>query len=98
MASKPHIVDITDVPTLRNIAEEVRRSGEPHVLRAGDDDVAIILPLRQRRGRRVRVRTAEDRAAFRASAGGWKDLVDIDALQEAIRESRDRSIRPAVEL
>lgn len=98
MASKPTVVDITNVPTLRDIAEEVRRSGEPHVLRDGDDDVAVILPLRRGANKKRRSPTAEDRAAFRASAGGWKDIVDIDALQAVIRESRDRSVRPTPEL
>lgn len=91
MTSKLHIVDVTDVPELRAIADEVRRTGEPHVLQADGDNLAIISPTRKTGRRRQRSRTPEDRAAFRASAGGWKDLVDTDALQAAIRESRDHS-------
>jgi hypothetical protein len=44
------------------------------------------------------VGTAEDYAAFRSAARGWKDLVDVDRFIEDIYESRRISTRPPVEL
>jgi hypothetical protein len=44
------------------------------------------------------VGTAEDYAAFRSAAGGWKDLIDVDRFIEDIYESRRISTRPPVEL
>ena len=54
-----------------------------------------------RRARRARPRgkaKAPDRDAFLSTAGGWKDLVDIDKLVEGIYESRSIISRPPVNL
>src|SRR5437879_3251009 len=44
-------VDISNIPDLIRIVEGVQTSQEPRVLRRGDEDVAIITPLRPRRRR-----------------------------------------------
>ena len=41
---------------------------------------------------------ADDAAAFRRSAGGWKDTVDADALIKNIYDSRLVSTRPVPKL
>jgi len=52
----------------------------------------------QQRTRRRRGKTKADYEAFRASAGGWKDLVDTDKLIGDIYESRRHAFRLPVEL
>jgi tRNA(fMet)-specific endonuclease VapC len=45
MAKAMKSIDITNRPDLVDVAEEVRATGEPHLLRRNDEEVAIITPL-----------------------------------------------------
>ena len=96
MALEIEAIDVTDVPELRRIAEEVRDTREPRVLRAGDEDVAVVMPVPRRRGRK-RQRTEADDATFRSSFGGWRGLVDGERLKRGQEEARG-SDRPLVKL
>ncbi len=96
MAQEIEAIDVTDVPELRRIAEEVRDTREPRVLRAGDEEVAILMPVPVKRGRK-RIRTRADYDAVLAAAGGWKGLVDGEQLKKDLEEARG-SDRPVVEL
>lgn len=98
MADHTKSIDISDVPDVLKLAEEVRRDGEPRVLRRNGEDLAVVLPLpasEKRHGRRVL--SEADYEAFRSAAGGWQDI-DTDRLIENIYESRRISTRPPVEL
>jgi len=98
MPGEARPVDIGGFPELIHLAEEVRDSNEPRVLRCGNEDIAKLVPLRAGApGRRPRPKTAADYDAFLSSAGSWAD-VDVDAFLKANQESRDRSSKPAVEL
>ncbi len=91
-------IDISDVPEILRLAEEVRLAGEPRVLRRDGEDLAVVVPLpKPKKHRRGHVLSAADYEAFRSAAGGWKDL-DTDKLIEDIYESRRISTRPPVEL
>lgn len=96
MPRKLRAVDISHVPELLRIAEEVRASGEPRVLRRRGEDLAILTPPKPRR-KPTRARTSKDLDAFRSAAGGWKD-VDTDRLLADIHADRRVSDRPPVEL
>jgi hypothetical protein len=99
MAKELTSTDIGQVPELLRTVEEVRETGEPRILRRDDEDLAVLTPVRPKSRRRSgrHVPTEADWEAFRSSAGGWSDL-DTDTLVKNIYESRDRSIRPPVEL
>jgi hypothetical protein len=88
-------VDISNIPDLLRIVEEMVASNEPRVLRRQNEDVAILMPARKRRTRHVG--TQADYEAFRSAAGGWKD-VDTDKLIADIYADRALSDRPAIEL
>lgn len=91
-------IDIREFPELRRLAEEVRDAHEPMVLRCGSEAIAKLVPVRRRADARTgRKKTEAEYQAFLGSAGAWED-VDVDAFLEANRVSRDRSIRPPVEL
>jgi hypothetical protein len=113
MSSKPlESIDLDDVPELRQIAEKVRATARPILLRRGEHALAMIAPVgppgedepRERsgptkpdqRGRSRRI-TDEDLAAFRSAAGAWAD-VDTDKLIEEIYAARIADDRPPVEL
>lgn len=94
-ALKP--IDISSIPKLLTIAEEVRRTNEPRMLRRDSEDVAILMPIKSIRKRRITTKSKEDYEAFRSAAGSWAD-VNTDRLIKDIYESRRRSSRPPVNL
>lgn len=98
MERKLKRIDVSGVPALLNIAEEVRDTGEPRLLKRDGEDLAIVMPVKpvlRRRARRVKTRAEYE--AFRSAAGGWKD-VDTDRLVADIYADRRISNRPAIEL
>src|SRR5579871_2875467 len=86
-------IDISNLPEVARLAEEVRASRTPRELRRGNEVIARIVPATplhaplpiRGRGRR---NTKTDREAFLASAGSWKGLVDADQLKKDIKEAR----------
>jgi hypothetical protein len=94
MASDGRVIDITNFPELVRIAEEVRASGKPRILRRDGEDLAILRPTRKRAWRSP---SKADYEAFLSSAGSWKD-VDTDTFVAQVYESRQRSSRPPVNL
>lgn len=102
MTTDHEAIDISDNPDLLRLAEEVRKSQTPRVLRRDNEDIAVVMPVassaRHPSTSAVRTRTEADREAFLAAAGGWKDLVDTEQLKRNIAESRARSSRPLIEL
>ena len=98
MAQERDILDISHNPDLLRLAEEVRRSNTPRVLRADNEDVAVVMPvadLPKKKGKRAK--NDADYQAFLDSAGSWDD-VDVDEFKRYIRERRDAGNRPPVEL
>ncbi len=91
-------IDISNVPDLLRLVEEVRTTRRPHILRKNSEDLAVLKPVAPARHRNKRARTRADYEAFRAAAGGWKGLVDTDKLIADIYESRRISTKPPVEL
>jgi hypothetical protein len=80
-------IDISTMPDLARLAEEVARTGMPRVLRQDDTDIAVLspAPARRRRGRTV---TPADIAASLAAIGSWKDLIDSDQLKRDLDAAR----------
>jgi hypothetical protein len=95
MATERVYIDATDDPSLTRLANEVRDTKKQHVLKLGNEEVAVISPIRRRR--KGRVISKADYEAFLSSFGGWAD-VDTDKLIEDIYASRRMSTRPPVEL
>lgn len=98
MTRELKVINISNVPELLHLAEEVRNTNEPCVLRRDSEDLAILMPpARARKRRALRAKTKADYEAFRSAAGSWKDM-DTDKFVADIYESRRRSSRPPVEL
>lgn len=98
MAEEMIYIDISDVPDLLRIAEEVRTTRTPRMLRSDSEDVAVLMPVIPRKHKAKRAKTKADYEAFRAAAGGWKGLVDTDKLIADIYESRRISTKPPVDI
>ena len=90
MAKTTIPVDVSKAPDLLRLAEEVHASKTPRVLRRGDKDLAVIMPVAPRR-RLPRTPTGADLDALLASAGSWSDLIDLEQFKHQIAESRGSS-------
>ena len=95
--SHPTPIDITNMPDLVKIAEEVEATKTPRELKRENKTVAVIMPAKKAPPRKKREKTKADYEAFLSAAGGWKDI-DTDKLIAEIYESRRRRNRPAVKL
>lgn len=94
-------IDITNVPELLRLVDEVRRSDEPHVLRRDSEYLAILTPVkppRRRTGKASAAEVARSKEGILKATGGWKAIVDADAFKTYIRERRRSSSRPPVRL
>lgn len=101
MARELAPIDVTNDPELLRLAEEVRHSGRPRLLRRGGEDLAILSPVgrvTRRPTRKAKTCTKADDEAFLASAGSWRGNVDVDRFLADNEESRRRSPRPPVDL
>lgn len=93
MAKELASIDISKSPDVLRIAEEVRATNIPRILRRDNEDIAVVMPIHPRR----RVGHHDPHRAFLSAAGGWKNLVDADALKRDLKASRG-SDRASVEL
>jgi hypothetical protein len=94
MARESKHIDVTHIPELLRLAEEVHASREPRVLTRDREELAVLRPVKRRRAQAAK--TQADYDAFISSFGSWRD-VDTEALKREIREARGSS-RPPVEL
>ena len=95
MAKELTPVDVTNTPDLLRLAEEVRRSGQPRLLRRDDEDLAVLSPAptsAKRRAHKAKTYTKADDEAFLSSAGGWNGNVDVDKFLRDNDESRQLSV------
>ena len=98
MTTELKAIDISDAPELLRLAEEVRATREPRVLRRHGEDLAVLAPVPSAaRRRRGGAKTPAELEAFRSSAGSWNDI-DTDRLIADIYASRERSSRAPIEL
>jgi hypothetical protein len=97
MVRERKAIEIGDLPELLRLAEEVRATREPRLLRHHGEDLALLVPASLAGKSRGRPKTPADYDAFRSAAGGWSD-VDTDTLIEAIYADRQRGDRRPVKL
>lgn len=89
------VIDATDIPELRRIAEEVRNTGESMVIRSGGEELAVVTPIASAKRGRGKQPTSEQIEGAMAAFGGWAGLIDGEELKANIREgrrSRPRSV------
>jgi hypothetical protein len=89
----PTPIDISTIPDLARIVEEVEATRKPRELRRDNKPVA-----QTGKTARHKAITKADHEAFLSAVGGWKDLVDTEQLKKDIYESRKIATRPPVKL
>jgi hypothetical protein len=99
MTRAPDRVDISAMPDLIRLAEEVAQTGQPLVLHRGDEEVAVLVPAGERRRKRrtPRTLTPAQREAVLSTAGGWVGLIDAEQFKRDIKAARSDH-RPPVKL
>ena len=90
MVAERRVIDIDESPDLIRLVDDLDASHAGTVLRRNGKEIAIVEPIEQPSRRRHR-RTDPDklRDVLRATAGGWRGLVDADKLIEEIYAARD---------
>ena len=96
VAARKH-VDLEDKPDIVDLTHLVRDGREPIEIREAGQTVAIVQPVTQHEAAPREI-SDEDLAAFRAAAGSWKVIVDVDTFPTDNREGRKTTTRPHVEL
>ncbi len=96
--SHPTPIDISTIPDLARLVEEVEATKKPRELRRDNKPVALLTPVTPTgKTSRQKAKTKADYEAFKRAAGSWSD-VDTDTLIKNIYEDRRRSNRPLVKL
>lgn len=91
MAEESEIIDVDNEPVLMRLLDEINASGHARILRRGNENVALMTPLKSSELARYgpgRIKTEADLQAFRDAAGGWHGKLDIEAFKRDNAESR----------
>jgi hypothetical protein len=89
-------VEITDNADLLRVIEEVHRTRRPCIVSRDSEPLALVSPIRSRRGSRQP--SAADLAATRSAAGAWKGVVDVPRFKRDNRRHKMIPGRPPAEL
>jgi hypothetical protein len=87
MVQEAERFDISNMPDLVRLAEEVARTRKPRLLTRGEEEVALLSPARPKRRKKV-VMTLAQRNAVLSSIGGWVGLVDPERLKRDLDAAR----------
>ncbi len=90
-------IEISNKPDILRIAEEVKMTKKPRLLKRNGETLAMLMPVGTAVKAKKKAKTKADYEAFRAAAGGWKDI-DTDKLVANIEATRKRSNRPPLHL
>jgi PHD/YefM family antitoxin component YafN of YafNO toxin-antitoxin module len=87
-------IDVSKIPALARLVEEVEATKKPRALKRDDRIVAVLMPAEAKESRKPKA----DYEALLASAGSWKD-VDTERLKADIYADREtNNARPSIKL
>jgi len=87
MSTSPTPIDISNLPDLKRLAQEAKKTGKPYILRENSHDVALLTPVDTERKQQTNRQAIEETLAL---AGSWKDL-DFDDMIEQLDRIRHES-------
>jgi hypothetical protein len=94
MTRETAAIDISTMPDLAQLAEEVARTRIPRLLRRGDEDIAVLSPARPKRRPRGKRVTQADIDAALSVVGSWKDIEAAETLKRELDEARSDNSPP----
>lgn len=82
----PTPIDITNIPELLRIAEEVEATNKPRVLKRDNTPIAILTPVKKKQPTHVKSKAVKEALAL---AGAWRDRDwnEVEAELNRIRHS-----------
>ena len=95
MNTTPTPIDISNMPDLVRLAEEVEITQKPRSLVRDSETVAILMPVEHVV---KKSKSQKHYKAFLAAAGSLKGLIDAEQLKKDIYESRTIATRPLLRL
>jgi hypothetical protein len=91
MSEERETLDVGSSPDLQSLVRTVRERGEPVVLRSGEEELALVVPIGRRNGAAPEPASPRDRARWKADllalAGTLSDA-DAEAMLAAIDRAR----------
>jgi len=88
-------IDISNLPDLLRLAEEVQNTKTPRILKRDTETVAVLMPVGSAvKPEKKPAPTKADYDASLAAIGSWSDL-DSDALIAHVYRARKEGSRPA---
>jgi hypothetical protein len=98
MSSNLTPIDISSIPELVRLAEEVAITRKPRELIRERKTLAILIPpTATARSKKKLGSTHADVEAFRSAAGSWRD-VDVEQFKKNVSDSRKMSTRLTIKL
>ncbi len=92
-------IDISHFPDLIRLAEEVKTTRKPRILKKNSEDIAVLMPIKKSgEAKKKRGKTKADYEAFKSAAGSLKGFLDAEKLTRDVYESRKLITRPQVKL
>jgi hypothetical protein len=85
--SQPTPLDITNMPDLVRIAEEVEATNKPRVLKRDNTPIAILTPVTKKQSSQAKSKAIKETLAL---AGAWSDL-DFEKMLNALDHIRHDS-------
>ena len=85
--SQPTPIDITNMPDLVRIAEEVEATNKPRVLKRDNTPIAILTPVKKNHANQAKSKAVQEALAL---AGAWRDLPS-DQMEEELDSIRHSS-------
>ncbi len=84
--SQPTPLDITNIPELVRIAEEVEATKKPRVLKRDNTPIAMLTPVKKNQSHQARQKAIKETLAL-AGAWGDRDWHEVEAELDRIRHS-----------
>ena len=84
--SQPTPIDITNMPELVRIAEEVDATNKPRVLKRDNTTLAILTPVKKKQPHQAKQKAIKEALAL-AGAWGERDWHEVEAELDRIRHS-----------
>jgi hypothetical protein len=94
MAEPIKSIDVASRPELLELAEEVRRANRPCVLRRGDDELAVIAPVRSADTARPRASRRSTRVVTREWLDSITNVIDDDGASD-VAENKHKYLAEA---
>src|SRR5437660_4854732 len=99
MTTDPTPIDISNMPDLLRLVQDVEATKKPRKLVRNNKPVAVLIPTNTSLSpKKERPKTKADYEAFRSAFGSWSDVDTVTLLKNIYADRRKTNPRPHVKL